>query len=208
MRISIASYGVGNMHSITKAVERTGVAAVIAKTPAELFPADGIILPGVGSFSAGSRWFAGQREEAARLMRETPVLGICLGCQLLLEDSEEGSGRGLGLIPGNVKRLHANKVPNMGWEKVSHPADSILFEGIPDGEPFYFVHSYIPVPSDIGDKAATTTMKDGDGSVTFTSAIARGNIFGVQFHPEKSSTQGLRLISNFVDHSRRICRCR
>ena len=204
MKISIASYGVGNMHSITKAVERTGAEAVIARTPVELFGSDGIILPGVGSFSAGSRWFEGSRAETVELMNDKPVLGICLGCQLLLEHSDEGGGAGLGIIPGSVKKLQARKVPNMGWEHVSHTVDSILFKDIPDGEPFYFVHSYVPVPSDVCDTVGTTTMKDGADTVTFTSAIARGKSFGVQFHPEKSSVQGLKLLSNFVEHVRSV----
>ena len=204
MKISIASYGVGNMHSITKAVERTGAEAVIARTPAELFATDGIVLPGVGSFSAGSRWFEGNREETAELMKDRPVLGICLGCQLLLEDSEEGGGMGLGIIPGTVKRLRTRKVPNMGWEPVSRSADCVLFDGIPDGEPFYFVHSYVPVPSDDGDAVAVTALSGGGENATFASAIVRGENFGVQFHPEKSSVQGMRLLSNFVEHVRSV----
>ncbi len=203
MKISIASYGVGNMHSITKAVERAGADVVIARRPSELFDADGIILPGVGSFSAGSRWFGGRTAEMLEKMKGMPLLGICLGCQLLFDESEEGSGEGLGLVSGRVVRLRARKVPNMGWERVTH-SGGMLFDGIPDGEPFYFAHSYIPVPSDGSDVAATTSMDDGTRTVTFTSAIVRGEHFGVQFHPEKSSVQGLRLLSNFVEHARSV----
>ncbi|MCL4347116.1 MAG: imidazole glycerol phosphate synthase subunit HisH [Candidatus Thermoplasmatota archaeon] len=208
MKISVACYGVGNMHSITKAVRLTGAEVRVAKTPSELFPADGIILPGVGSFSAGSRWFVEERERVAERMREVPVLGICLGCQLLLDSSEEGAGRGLSLIPGTVRRLSARKVPNTGWERVYTRGENMLFSGIQNGEAFYFVHSFVPVPANSEDVAASTTLGWDGGAVSFVSAVAHENIFGVQFHPEKSSKQGLRLIGNFVEYCRRVNLCR
>jgi imidazole glycerol-phosphate synthase subunit HisH len=198
-RIAILDYGMGNLRSVEKALERVGAAAEITGDPDAARRADGLILPGVGAFPAA---MARIRElELDALLRRwvasgRPLLGICLGVQLLLESSTElGGARGLGLLPGEVTPLEARgvKLPHIGWEPVRWERDSELSEGIPDGTPFYFVHSYALRPAREED-----ILGSAEHGERFACAIARPPVYGVQFHPEKSSAAGLRVLANFT----------
>jgi len=197
-RIAILDYGMGNLRSVEKALEHVGVTATITSDAAEVRAADGLILPGVGAFPramervhelALDELIAERREEGV------PILGICLGLQLLFESSTElGGATGLGLLDGPVAELDADglKVPHIGWSPVRWERDSRLTDGIPSETPFYFVHSFAPRPG--GDELLGSAEYGG----RFACAAERENVFGVQFHPEKSSAAGLRLLSNFA----------
>jgi len=198
-RIAILDYGMGNLRSVEKALERVGAEAERTADAARAREADGVILPGVGAFpramervrELGFDALVGERVERGR-----PVLGICLGMQLLFEGSAENEGgEGLGLLPGPVEPLAANgyKVPHMGWSPVRWERDSALTEGLAADEPFYFVHSFAPVPGRGDDVLGTA-----DYGERFTCAIERPPLYGAQFHPEKSSAAGLRLLANFA----------
>jgi imidazole glycerol-phosphate synthase subunit HisH len=197
-RICILDYGMGNLRSVEKALEHVGATATIASDPATVRAADGVILPGVGAFpKAMERMRERGLEElvAERLDARVPVLGICLGLQLLFESSAElGGAEGTSLLPGDVTELDANglKVPHIGWSPVRWEKPSRLTEGIASETPFYFVHSFAPnpEPDDLLGSAAYGSR--------FACAAEQDNIFGVQFHPEKSSSAGLRLLSNFA----------
>lgn len=198
-RIAIVDYGMGNLRSVEKALEHVGVRAEVTGDPDRARAADGVILPGVGAFPrAMERIRADGLDEliAERVAAGVPVLGICLGMQLIFSSSSElGGAEGLGLIEGPVERLDAGalKVPHMGWSPVEWAKDSPLREGLADGEPFYFVHSFVPRPADDADVLGTTEHGE-----RFACAVERDNVFGVQFHPEKSSGAGLRLLRNFA----------
>ncbi|MFL5897221.1 MAG: imidazole glycerol phosphate synthase subunit HisH [Solirubrobacterales bacterium] len=197
-RIAILDYGMGNLRSVEKALEHVGVTAKITNDADEVRAADGVILPGVGAFPramARIRELGLDELVAERRGQGVPILGICLGLQLLFESSTElGGAEGLGLLAGRVAELTADglKVPHIGWEPVRWERDSRLAEGIPTETPFYFVHSFAPHPSgqDLLGSAAYGER--------FACAAERENVFGVQFHPEKSSSAGLRLLSNFA----------
>ena len=198
-RLCVLDYGMGNLRSVEKALERVGAQVEISGDQETARAADGLILPGVGAFAmAMDRVRALGLDEliAERLAAGTPVLGICLGHQLLFESSvEHGPSGGLGLLGGEVGPLEAPglKVPHIGWEPVRWTRESELAEGIPDGTPFYFVHGFVPRPADEAD--ALGTAEHGEN---FAAVIARPPLYGVQFHPEKSSAAGLRLLSNFA----------
>jgi len=198
-RIAILDYGMGNLRSVEKALERVGAEAERTADAARAREADGVILPGVGAFpramervrELGFDALIGERVERGR-----PVLGICLGMQLLFDRSVENEGgEGLGLLPGPVEPLPANgyKVPHMGWSPVRWERDSALTEGLGADEPFYFVHSFAPVPGRDDDVLGTAAYGE-----RFTCAIERPPLYGAQFHPEKSSAAGLRLLANFA----------
>jgi imidazole glycerol-phosphate synthase subunit HisH len=197
--IAILDYGMGNLRSVEKALERVGSAAAITADPDEVRAADGVILPGVGAFPAAMRRVRELRLDALvaeRLEAGTPVLGICLGMQLLFSSSSENEGaEGLGLLPGEVSALEAPglKVPHIGWSPVRWERDSELTDGLGSEVPFYFVHSFTPRPRDAADVLGTAEYGE-----RYACAVARPPLFGVQFHPEKSSTAGLRLLSNFA----------
>jgi glutamine amidotransferase len=195
----IVDYGSGNLRSVQKAFEHVGVDAVVGSDPRAMADAAGLVLPGVGAFGAAMA----QLEEKGlvgpllkRIDAGVPFLGVCLGLQLLFESSEEDPGvRGLGVVRGDVRALPPTvKVPHIGWNQVETCTCSDLMEGIPDGSAFYFVHGYAVVPRSPGHVLA---MTDYDG-VTFVSAVEVGNVAAVQFHPEKSSTLGLRFYRNFA----------
>jgi glutamine amidotransferase len=195
----IVDYGSGNLRSVQKAFEHVGVDAVVGSDPRAIADAAGLVLPGVGAFGAAMA----QLEEKGlvgplleRIEAGVPFLGVCLGLQLLFESSEEDPGvRGLGLVRGDVRALPPTvKVPHIGWNQVETCICSDLMDGIPDGSAFYFVHGYAVVPRSPGDVLA---MTDYDG-VTFVSAVEVDNLAAVQFHPEKSSTLGLRFYRNFA----------
>ena len=197
--VAILDYGMGNLRSVEKALERVGAEADRTFEPERVRAADGLILPGVGAFPKAMARIdeLGLRELIAeRLAAGTPVLGICLGYQLIFEASSElGGADGLGLVAGEVREIRAPglKVPHMGWEPVSWEGDSELTEGIEDGTPFYFVHGFTPVPADPGDVVGTAEHGE-----RFACVIARPPLYGVQFHPEKSGSAGLRLLRNFT----------
>jgi imidazole glycerol-phosphate synthase subunit HisH len=197
-RIAILDYGMGNLRSVEKALEHVGAVATIANDAAVVRDADGVILPGVGAFpKAMERVRELELDEliAERLAAGVPILGICLGLQLLFDSTTElGGAAGLGLLPGEVAELDADglKVPHIGWSPVRWEQDSKLTEGIESGTPFYFVHSFAPQPQ-TGDLLGSATY-----GAHFACAAERDNVYGVQFHPEKSSSAGLRLLSNFA----------
>ena len=199
--IGIIDYGMGNLRSVQKALEFLEMEAVIIDRPTHLGDADGAILPGVGAF----------RDAIAELRRHDfvaaiqdyvasgqPVLGICLGQQLLFEASfEDGEHEGLGLLKGDVVRFEPEpelKIPHMGWNAVEFARPSPLFEGLQSGEHFYFVHSYFVRPADPSSTIGVTTH----GKQQFASIVADGNLYATQFHPEKSQRVGLKLLSNFA----------
>jgi imidazole glycerol-phosphate synthase subunit HisH len=197
-RIAILDYGMGNLRSVEKALEHVGVIAKISSEAEEVRAADGVILPGVGAFPRAMERIRdlrldeliGERREAG-----VPILGICLGLQLLFDSTTElGGAEGLGLLDGPVDGLDAPglKVPHIGWAPVRWERESRLAEGIDSETPFYFVHSFAPQPSE--DELLGTA----EYGTRFACAAERGNVFGVQFHPEKSSAAGLRLLSNFA----------
>jgi glutamine amidotransferase len=198
-RIAILDYGMGNLRSVEKALERVGAQSTITADAARARDADGLILPGVGAFAPAierTRELGLDRLVAERLDAGVPVLGICLGYQLLFESSTElGGADGLGLIAGAVTELDAPelKVPHIGWEPVRWERDSELVDGIADATPFYFVHGFTPRPAAEADVLGTAEHGE-----RFACAIARPPLYGVQFHPEKSSAAGLALLRNFA----------
>jgi glutamine amidotransferase len=197
-RICILDYGMGNLRSVEKALEHVGAVAAIASDAETIRAADGLILPGVGAFPKAMervRYLGLEELVAKRLDARVPVLGICLGLQLLFDSSTElGGAEGTSLLPGDVTELSANglKVPHIGWSPVRWEKPSRLTEGIESETPFYFVHSFAPNP-DPGDLLGSAVY-----GARFACAAEQDNIFGVQFHPEKSSAAGLRLLSNFA----------
>jgi glutamine amidotransferase len=199
--IAILDYGMGNLRSVEKALERVGASASITSDPQQARAADGLILPGVGAFPAAMsrvRALGLEALVAERVDAGTPVLGICLGLQLLFSASVENEGaQGLGLLTGEVTPLAAPglKVPHIGWSPVRWERESRLTDGIETESPFYFVHSFAPRP-DVADMLGTAEYGE-----RFVCAVERAPLYGVQFHPEKSSGAGLRLLSNFA----RIC---
>jgi glutamine amidotransferase len=198
-RIAILDYGMGNLRSVEKALEHVGAAATVTNDAAAVRDADGLVLPGVGAFPKAMervRELGLDELIADRVDAGAPVLGICLGLQLLFESSEElGGADGLGLLPGPVSGLVAPglKVPHIGWAPVRWERDSKLAEGIESDTPFYFVHSFAPRPAGEADLLGSAVYGE-----RFACAAERDNVYGVQFHPEKSSAAGLRLLSNFA----------
>jgi imidazole glycerol-phosphate synthase subunit HisH len=191
----IFDYGVGNLLSLKTALEKAGLTATIGTTSKDLVKADAIALPGVGSFTAASSKLDTVKETLLTKIKDgTPLLGICLGLQLFFESSEEGPGTGLELFKGrNVQLPKTVKVPHMGWNTLNIVKSNELFDGITEGTYVYFVHSLYPVPID--NKIVCTATEYG---VTFTSSVASKNIYGTQFHPEKSGDVGIKILKNFV----------
>lgn len=190
VKVSIADYGVGNLHSIRKALELAGARPVIESNMKNLLDAEVIVFPGVGAFdSAMERLLPHKEMLVDRLNAGTPCLGICIGAQILFEGSEEGKRPGLGVIKGKVVRLKAERVPHMGWNKVVSVDKA--FEGT-SSPYYYFAHSYHGVPSE--DATVATTDYFGE----FPSAFRKKNVLGVQFHPEKSNASGAVFLRNFV----------
>ena len=192
-------YGMGNLRSVEKAFERVGVEAVLTHDHARIREADGVVLPGVGAFPKAMERIRELRLDEAireRVDADVPVLGICLGMQLLFESSTElGGGEGLGLVPGVVEKLDAPglKLPQIGWNAVEWRRDSALTDGLPPSTAMYHVHTYAPRPADPGDVLGTATYGE-----EFVTAIDRAPVYGVQFHPEKSGPHGLRLLAGFA----------
>jgi glutamine amidotransferase len=199
MRIAVVDYGMGNIRSVSKALERVAPQAevLVSADPEAIRAAERVVVPGQGAMPDCMRQLAasGAREAVIEATRAKPFLGICVGMQMLFQRGEEGDTPGLGLLAGEVPRLRADglKIPHMGWNQVRQARPHALWREVPDGARFYFVHSYYPRPTDAALTAGTCEY----GAV-FTCAVARDNIFAVQFHPEKSQSAGLQLLSNFV----------
>jgi glutamine amidotransferase len=200
VRIAVVDYGVGNLRSVRRGLEAAGAEVEITADPAAIASSAGVVLPGVGAFAPARQKLAESGLDAhlvALAGAGKPLLGVCLGYQLLFAASyEDGYTEGLGLLPGPVRRLVGTaerKVPHMGWNRVRRARPDILLEGIPDRSYFYFVHSYYPEL-----KAGQEVVGTADYGRTLTVVARRGSVAGTQFHPEKSGAAGLRLYANFV----------
>jgi len=193
-KIAIIDYGIGNLFSIRCTLQKVGLDAAIVSKPRDLKGYDGIVLPGVGNFRSGARNLRSLRMDIARLVDGgVPILGICLGMQLLFEESEESPGEGLSLIKGKVLRLPENvKAPHMGWNTLRILDDNELLNGISGEDYFYFVHSYYASPSE------KVIVAETEYGISFASVVAKKNIFGTQFHPEKSGKPGRKVLRNFA----------
>ncbi|MCX8191258.1 MAG: imidazole glycerol phosphate synthase subunit HisH [Nitrososphaerales archaeon] len=199
MRIAILDYGVGNLFSIKCALERLGVDAYI--TPyLEKGEFDGIILPGVGNFTHASRHLTQNAAYIDSIVNKgTPIFGICLGMQLLFEESEEGHGDGLKLLSGKVLKLPKGvKIPHIGWNRLKVKKSHKLVDGIEDNSWVYFAHSYYPKPNE-----SSICIAEVSYGITFPVIVANKNIFGTQFHPEKSGEVGNQILRNFLELCRR-----
>jgi imidazole glycerol-phosphate synthase subunit HisH len=200
LNIAVVDYGMGNLRSVSKALEHVAPKArvVVTADPKKILSSERIVVPGQGAMPDCMRQLgeSGAREAVIDAARDKPWLGLCIGLQMLFERGEEGDTPGLGLLPGRVPRLSVQglKVPHMGWNEVIQARSHPLWQGIPDRSRFYFVHSYYPAPRDAALTAATCVY-----GAPFTCAVARDNIFAVQFHPEKSQSAGLQLLSNFLN---------
>lgn len=206
-RIAVVDYGMGNLRSVSKALEHVapGSEVLVTSDPGVVGAAGRVVVPGQGAMPDCMRELdaRGLRASVMEAARTRPFLGICIGLQMLFDYSEEGGVAGLGLFPGAVRRFPASamtdaggnrlKVPHMGWNEVWHTRHHPLWEGIPEGGRFYFVHSYYVDPADAG-----IVVGRSDYPFSFACAVARGNLFAVQFHPEKSAEAGLRLLGNFA----------
>jgi glutamine amidotransferase len=204
--IAIVNYGMGNLRSAQMALEHVGADVEVTSDAERIARADGVVLPGVGAFPRAMQEL--ERRGLAEPVREYsagtgPVLGICLGMQLLFDSSTEmGGAEGLGILEGEVRELETGglKVPQIGWNDVAWNADAPLTAGLPERTPMYHVHSFAPRPADESVVIGTATY----GSEFVTAVAREDNVFGVQFHPEKSSTHGLALLRNFVRLATRV----
>lgn len=202
MKIAIIDYGMGNLHSAAKALEKVGAQVKVTSDPELVRQADKVILPGVGAFgdcmkNLNERGLAPVIHEV--IAAGKPFLGICVGLQMLFEGSEEDPGvAGLGIFKGMVRKIAAPglKIPHMGWNNLEYRTSSSLFQGLPPAAYVYFVHSYHAVPT---DESCITAVTDYGGQVT--AAVGRGLVQAVQFHPEKSSAVGLKILANFKEMS-------
>lgn len=198
-RILILDYGVGNLFSLMSAIQREGAEPLIRQEIPRDPCFDGLILPGVGHFTPVSERLRRMRSAIDEVIEQgTPILGVCLGMQVLFNRSEEGPGQGLGLIPGAVVRLPDSvKIPHMGWNQLHLVRSSPLLDGVPQGAWVYFVHSFYPQPED-----ESVVLARAEHGVSFPAVVGRDHIFGTQFHPEKSGEAGSLMLKNFL----RLCR--
>jgi glutamine amidotransferase len=194
-QVLIVDYGVGNLLSLKFGLEKTGLKVKIFPPTKNLKETDAIALPGVGNFTAAAKALEPVRQELVEAIGDgTPILGICLGLQLFFEGSEEGPGRGLGFFRGkNIRLTGPVKVPHMGWNTLRKVKQNELFDGVEENAYVYFVHSLYPEPADRGIICTETEYAQ-----TFTSSVVDKNIYGTQFHPEKSGEIGLRILQNFA----------
>jgi glutamine amidotransferase len=208
--VAVVDYGMGNLRSVSQAVAHAALAAddvkvIVTANPEEVFAAERIVLPGQGAMRDCMRELAdsGLQDAVLDALRTKPVMGVCVGMQMLLDHSEEQDTPGLGVIGGRVRRFRLEgqrqpdgsrfKVPQMGWNRVTQARPHPIWNGVPDDAWFYFVHSFYAEPADARHSAGLT-----DYGTRFTSAVARDNIFATQFHPEKSAADGLKLYRNFL----------
>ena len=196
MQVGVLDYGAGNIFSIVSGLRRADINTKVVTDPKVLSSVGAVVVPGVGNFSQATESLEIFRETLLEISREGRyILGIWLGMQILLNESEEGSGNGLGFIEGSVVRLpSAVKVPHMGWNTIEVKKQSQLFEGLRESPYFYFVHSFYSQPTEVTDIVATTNY-----GTEFAAAIARDSVLGLQFHPEKSGEQGARILRNFKE---------
>jgi len=196
--LTLLDYGVGNIHSIKKCLERAGASVSVETEPAKILKAEALVLPGVGAFGKVAGQIAPYREELrAKMEAGLPTFAVCIGMQILYESSDEGEGQGISLFPGRVRRLRHQRLPHIGWNAVRHSGVG-MFEGVPRDAYFYFVHSF--APSECSDPCVATT----DYGDKFASASVGKNVWAVQFHPEKSSDVGYRVVQNFVAAARKL----
>lgn len=194
MTIGVVKIGVGNTASVMFALERLGAKAVLTDDAGVIAGCDRVILPGVGAAGFAMTALAEKGLSRALINFERPILGICLGQQMLFDSSEEGEATGLGFLEGRVRRLkqsHETPAPHVGWSRLAQSKESAMFDGVPDGAYAYFVHSYICPLSD--DTAATASYGE-----TFSAAVVSGKVWGCQFHPERSGAAGARILANFL----------
>ena len=194
MKVAVLDYGIGNLFSIKRSLQKIGLNVEVTSS-IKGYEYDGIVLPGVGNFKAGAKNLGPLREDIIRLTSNgVPLLGICLGMQLLFEESQESDGGGLALLRGKIIRLPEDvKTPHMGWNNLHIIADNEILDGIDEKDYFYFVHSYYARPAD-----KSVIVAETEYGIQFTSVIAEGNIYGTQFHPEKSGRSGCRILRNFM----------
>ena len=201
MSIAVIDYGAGNLKSVTKALSHLGFENAIVADPAELEKYDAMILPGVGAFPMCMEFLrrGGMDQEILRQAGKKPLLGICLGMQMLMDSSTEmGFSQGLGLIPGKVERIEtALKLPHIGWNSIEIVNGNPLTKGLSDGDYVYFVHSFAAKVENNADLALIT-----DYGGTVTAMVAKGNVFGCQFHPEKSGDVGMTILKNFGEQTK------
>ena len=200
--VTIVDYGMGNLHSVKKKLDRLKTTSSITSSPRDIIKADKIILVGVGHFAKAMKNIKELNlldtlNEVA-IIKKKPVLGICLGMQLMAKDSEEGKTEGLGWLDANVRKMQVDdtlkfKIPHTGWNKITQSKKSHLMKGIPESSEFYFVHSYHLMPNE-----TSNILNETEYCFKFTSAIEKDNIFGVQYHPEKSHDVGEVLLKNFI----------
>ena len=200
--LAIVDYGMGNLNSVKKKLDRLKTTASITSNPKDIIKADKIILVGVGHFAKAMKNIKELNlldtlNEVA-IIKKKPVLGICLGMQLMANDSEEGNSEGLGWLDANVRKMQVDdtlrfKIPHTGWNKITQSKKSHLMKGIPESSEFYFVHSYYLRPNE-----TSNILNETEYCFKFTSAIEKNNIFGVQYHPEKSHDIGEVLLKNFI----------
>jgi len=207
--IAVVDYGAGNLVSMEQGLTASGAEVAIARDAAGLTGADAVVVPGVGAAAPAMRRLDGRGLTGPILdwiAADRPFLGVCLGLQLLFEGSDEDDASTFGILPGRTRRLEdAPTLPHIGWNQVTRLREHPLFDGIADAADFYFVHSYAGVPGTADDAAALAMTEHGR---PFVSAVARGNLLGVQFHPERSGEDGLRLLANFVSIVRAAARPR
>ena len=209
VNVAVIDYEMGNLHSACKGLEKAGAVPKITNSPQDILGADAVVLPGVGAFDPAMRHIRELKlEEIIKdAARSKPFLGICLGLQILFDASEEGTERGLGIVPGMVRRFQSEPnlaIPQMGWNQLelTQPQDE-LWRDLPPNPYVYFVHSFYVEPKDPKLNSAMVTH----GSQTVTAAIARDNLVAVQFHPEKSSDNGLKILANFVTSVKKQQKC-
>ena len=205
MKVAIINYGMGNLNSVRRAFEDIGAEAVIANHPSALYEVDRVVLPGVGAFSEGMAhltrggWVPALHDVV--MLQNKPLLGICLGMQMLASKGNEGGETsGLDFIPGEIKKIDLLgcklRIPHMGWNEVRYKTNDSIFTGIPESSDFYFVHSYAFVPTHLQNLIAVV-----DYGCELTAVVRNRNVFGCQFHPEKSSKAGRQMLKNFMNYS-------
>ena len=209
VNVAVIDYEMGNLHSACKGLEKAGAVPKITNSPQDILSADAVVLPGVGAFDPAMGHIRELKLEEIikRVASSKPFLGICLGLQILFDASEEGTERGLGIVPGMVRRFQSEPnlaIPQMGWNQLelTQPQDE-LWRDLPPNPYVYFVHSFYVEPKEPSLNSAMVTH----GSQTVTAAIARDNLVAVQFHPEKSSDNGLKILANFVTSVKKQQKC-